>query len=40
MKDKVHYHYDYQVIEHIHYVTLNYLEGIGKSGLEAGMLAQ
>ena len=26
---RTHYHYDYQVIDHVHYVTLNYLEGIG-----------
>ena len=38
--NRTHYHYDYQVIDHDHYVTLNFLEGVGRQGLEAGMLAQ
>lgn len=37
--NRTHYHYDYQVVDNIHYVTLNFLEGIGRQGLHAGLLA-
>lgn len=35
---RTHYHYEYQIVDHTHYVTLNYLEGVGKGGRNAGLL--
>lgn len=37
--NRTHYHYEYSFLDHDHYVTINYMQGVGQRGQNAGLLA-